>query len=79
MAGAVCHELNQPLQAVSGFSEILLLDLKKEDPNYDMIQKIKVGIDRIGALTGKIMNITQYQSKPYLKSKIVDIEQASKT
>jgi len=44
-----------------------------------MIQNIKVGIDRIAALTGKIMNITQYQSKPYLKSKIVDIEQASKT
>ena len=77
MAGAICHELNQPLQVVSGFSEILLEDLKTEDPNYNMIKDIKAGIDRIGALTGKIMNITQYQSKPYLKSKIVDIEQAS--
>ncbi len=26
MAGAVCHELNQPLQVVSGFSEMLLMD-----------------------------------------------------
>ena len=43
-----------------------------------MIQNIKAGIDRIADLTGKIMNITQYQSKPYLKSKIIDIDQASK-
>jgi len=34
--------------------------------------------DRIGALTRKIMSITRYQSKPYLKSKIIDIDQASK-
>ncbi len=77
MAGAVCHELNQPLQSVSGFSEMLLMDLKTEDPNYNTLKKIKLGIDRIGELTRKIMKITRYQSKPYLKSKIVDIEQAS--
>lgn len=77
MAGAVCHELNQPLQSVSGFSEMLLMDLKTEDPNYNTLKKIKLGIDRIGELTRKIMKITRYQSKPYLKSKIIDIEQAS--
>ncbi|MCK5339748.1 MAG: response regulator transcription factor, partial [Desulfobulbaceae bacterium] len=29
MAGAVCHEINQPLQAVSGWSEILLMNADK--------------------------------------------------
>jgi len=76
MAGAVCHELNQPLQIVSGFSEMLLMDLEPSDPNYKMINTIKTGIDRIGELTHKIMKITHYQSKPYLKSNIVDIDQA---
>ena len=28
MAGAVCHELNQPLQTILGFSELLMLDLE---------------------------------------------------
>lgn len=78
MAGAVCHELNQPLQSVSGFSELLLQDLKTDDPKYKMIWNIKQGIDRIGRLTGKIMTITRYQSKPYLTSKIIDIDEASK-
>jgi len=77
MAGAVCHELNQPVHCVSGFSEILLMDLDPNDPNYDTVKNIKENSDRIGDLTRKIMNITRYYSKPYLKSKIIDIDQAS--
>ncbi len=77
MAGAVCHELNQPLQVVSGFSEILLEKIQQGDPNSLIIKNIQDGIDRIGKLTQRIMKITQYQSKPYLKRRIVDIEQAS--
>jgi len=77
MAGAVCHELNQPLQSVSGFSELLLMDLAASDKNYETLKAIKSGIGRIGELTRKIMKITRYQSRPYLKSKIVDIEKAS--
>ncbi|MBN2706034.1 MAG: response regulator [Deltaproteobacteria bacterium] len=78
MAGAVCHEINQPLQTVLGFSELLLMDMDDSDPKYDLLNSIKSGIDRIGHLTHKIMNITHYQSKPYLAGKIVDIEQASR-
>jgi len=77
MAGAVCHELNQPLQSVSGFSELLLMDLAASDKNYETLKAIKSGIGRIGELTRKIMKITRYQSRLYLKSKIVDIEKAS--
>ena len=79
MAGAVCHELNQPLQSVSGFSELLMMDLDENDARYDTLGKIKMGIDRIGELTRKIMNITHYRAKSYLndKTRIVDIEKAS--
>lgn len=77
MAGAVCHELNQPVHCVSGFSEILMTDLGPDDPNYDMVKDIKENSDRIGRLTHKIMNITRYHSKSYLKTKIIDIDQAS--
>ena len=78
MAGAVCHELNQPLQSVSGFSELLLMDMETGSPSYEKLRKIKAGIERIGDLTLKIMHITQYKSKQYLKdSQIIDIERAS--
>lgn len=79
MAGAVCHELNQPLQCVTGYSEMLLLELNSQDPNYEMLHTIKAGIDHIAELTRKIMKITRYQSKPYLKRQIIDIEEASRS
>lgn len=78
MAGAVCHELNQPLQSVIGFSELLLMDMKEDDAKYQTLIKIKSSIDRIGELTKKIMGITRYQSKSYLsKSWIIDIDGSS--
>jgi CheY-like chemotaxis protein len=79
MAGAVCHELNQPLQVVSGYSNLLLMDLSESDPKYATLKTIKEGIDRMGALTRKIMNVTKYKTRDYMggKSKIVDIDQSS--
>jgi len=31
MAGGICHEMNQPMQVVSGYSELLLMDMGKEN------------------------------------------------
>ncbi|MFO7912565.1 MAG: response regulator [Desulfotignum sp.] len=77
MAGAICHELNQPLQIVSGHCEILVMDMENTDPHYKTVETIKTNITRLGKLTRKIMQITSYQSKPYLKQKIIDIDLAA--
>ncbi len=79
MAGGVCHELNQPLQVVSGYAEMLIMDLPEEDPNREALKNIKEGVDRIGDLTRKMMNIATYKSKDYWGDtlKIVDIEGSS--
>lgn len=77
MAGAVCHEFNQPLQILSCCSEMILMEMNSSDHKYKMIKDFETSILRIGELTNKIMRITRYQSKPYLKSRIVDIERAS--
>jgi signal transduction histidine kinase len=79
MAGAVCHELNQPLHVVTGYSEMLLTDLDESDPKVKTLRIIKAQVDRIGELTRRIMHITQYRTKDYLGGRhvIVDIEEAS--
>jgi len=79
MAGAVCHALNQPLQSVSGFSELIMMDVDESDPQYHNLKTIKEEIDRIGKLTRKIMKISKYRVKGYLdgKMKIIDIENAA--
>jgi len=78
MAGAVCHEMNQPLQCISGYSELLLMDMDEADKKFQILKKIKSQVDRVGELTRKIMNITHYQTKPYLSQRrIIDIERAA--
>lgn len=79
MAGAVCHEINQPLQVVSGYIELLLEDYGEVDEISEVLSKAETGVRKIGDLTSKIMNITKYKSKDYINDvKIIDIEEASK-
>jgi PAS domain S-box-containing protein len=78
MSGSVCHELNQPLQYVSGATEILLMDLADDDPLYDTMAKIKSQVDRMGSITKKLMGITSYKTREYVGGrKIIDIDKAS--
>ncbi len=76
LAGGVCHELNQPLQAISGYSEILMMRLEEDNPIYDNIQSIKGQIDRMRDITKKLMSITRYETTDYLKEKIIDFDRA---
>ena len=77
-AGAVCHELNQPLMAISGYSELILMMISKDDPVYDKNLKILEQITRMGEITGKLMGITKYRTKSFGRGRtIIDIEKAS--
>ncbi|MFO7558862.1 MAG: histidine kinase dimerization/phospho-acceptor domain-containing protein [Desulfobacterales bacterium] len=78
MSGSICHELNQPLQYVSGAVEILLMDMPESDSLYASLGKIKSQIDRMGAITKKLMGITSYKTREYVGGrKIIDIDNAS--
>ncbi len=77
MAGAACHELNQPLMVVSGNCELLMTRLEKSDPNYERTKIIIEQIYKIGEITRKIMEINKYETKNYINVKIIDIDKAS--
>jgi len=77
-AGAVCHEMNQPLQVLSGVTELMLLETKKSDRHYEKLMTLMEQTERMGKITNKLMKITKYETKKYLKGKIVDIDKASK-
>jgi PAS domain S-box-containing protein len=77
MAGAVCHEINQPLQAILGYSELLLMKDTRE-MGEDNIHSIKSQASRLGKITRKLSNITHYRTVDYPGNKrIVDIWGAS--
>ena len=77
ISGAICHELSQPIQVISGNSELVLMEILKDNPIYENIRIIKEQAIYMGEITKKLRNITKYQTKEYLKSKIVDIDKAS--
>jgi PAS domain S-box-containing protein len=79
MAGAICHEMNQPLQGISGYAEIGLLDLPKDHPAYKLMEDI-VGLTvKMGEITNKLQHITTYKTKDYIKgTKIIDIDGSTK-
>lgn len=79
-AGAVCHELNQPLQVVKGYSELLLTDISKNNPLHSKLKIIKDQTHKMGELTKKLMQITKYETKHYSgDTKIIDLNRAAVT
>ncbi len=78
MAGAVCHELTQPMQSISGYSELLLMELSEDNPLYKKVDKIQSQIFKMGEITKKITSITKYETKEYINGqKIIDIEKSA--
>lgn len=78
MAGAACHELNQPLQTLAAYAHSLLRDVSEDSPVVEKIKKIKETVHQVGQITKKIMNITKYETKEYINGfKIIDIDKAS--
>ncbi len=77
MAGAVCHEFNQPLTSISVFSSLILKDTPEDNPHYETLNKIQAQVYRLGEITKKLMHITKYRTKTYQKGHIVDIDEAS--
>lgn len=78
MAGAVCHEINQPLMALQGFIEILTSKMESAGSSFNHLHKMEEQVERIKKLTHKIMRIAKYETKDYAGgTKIIDLDQAA--
>jgi hypothetical protein len=77
MAGTVCHELNQPMQAITGYSELIMVKLDASSPTFKHNQSIKNQIDKMANITRKLMKITRYETADYPDVTIIDIDKSS--
>jgi response regulator RpfG family c-di-GMP phosphodiesterase len=77
MTGAICHELTQPMQAISGNSELILMSIQKDNPLYLNVKTIKDQVDRMGDITRKLKRVTRYKTKDYINGKIIDLDNAT--
>ncbi|MEE8430874.1 MAG: histidine kinase dimerization/phospho-acceptor domain-containing protein [Candidatus Desulfatibia sp.] len=77
-AGVLCHELNQPLQSISGYSDLIIMDLDEGNPFYERMHKIRLQVDKMAQISRKLMSIARYESTDRFKGKIIGIDNASK-
>ncbi len=77
IAGAVCHEFNQPLQTISGYTELMAMNLDGHEA-HAYIDKLTDQIERMRGITDKLQGVTRYETKDYAgNTKIIDINKAS--
>ena len=75
-AGAVCHELNQPLQTLLGRVELLLMGTT-EERELAHLKFIEVEVARMIRITRKLQRITRYETHEYLDDSIIlDIDKS---
>jgi PAS domain S-box-containing protein len=75
MAGAVCHEINQPLMALMGYIDIINSHKGSKASTANALTKIDEQVKRIDKLTKNLARITQYKTKDYAGGEqIIDID-----
>ncbi|WP_028324631.1 PAS domain-containing protein [Desulfatirhabdium butyrativorans] len=79
LAGAVGHELNNPLQVVLTCSQKLGAKPAEDPLRQQLLNLLQKNIQKIVEITRKFQGITQYATKEYVRGKrIIDIHAASR-
>ncbi len=77
-AGAACHELNQPLQAILGYVELILSDPPEDDDLRSKFLKIREQATRMAKITRALGSMTRYETRAYVgETRIIDLKRAS--
>ena len=78
MAGATCHEFNQPMQVVSGYCELLLKQVPEDSRIHEQVRRILEAVRSMIEVTRKLQTITKYETREYIEgARIIDIDKAS--
>ena len=79
-AGAVCHKLNQPLQAVLSYAEAALMDFEDGQAiRGDDVQQIVNNADKMAEITKQLAQITRYRTEKYSSgTQILDLSSSTR-
>ncbi len=61
LAGGVAHDFNNTLMAISGYSELLMMKLKEDDPNRRMASEIQRATAQSAGLTRQLLAFSRRQ------------------
>lgn len=65
LAGGISHDFNNLLQAIMGYTQLLLLNQSEEDPKFAQLKQIEKSAQRGGELTRQLLTFSRnVESKP---------------
>ena len=68
------------MQVIFGYNEFLMEGIPEDHSLIANLDIIREQIDKMGAITRKMLMITKYETKPYTKGTIIiDIDKSSET
>jgi PAS domain S-box-containing protein len=81
MAGAVCHEMNQPMQvALVELADCMVMEKFEKSLLRQKAENIRQQLNALRQLSRKLMHITRYETRDYVAGeKIIDIDKSSGT
>jgi PAS domain S-box-containing protein len=81
MAGAVCHEMNQPMQvALVELAEFMMMEKLEKSLLRQKAENIRKQLNALRQMSRKLMHITRYETRDYVAGeKIIDIDKSSGT
>lgn len=59
MAATVAHEIRNPIAGISGFTSLLLRDMKPGDDSRKLVEKIAGGVTSLEAIVGNLLDFTR--------------------
>lgn len=72
LAGGVAHDFNNILQAISGYTSLILLDKQPEDPEYPGLTAIEMAVHRATQLVKQLL---LFSRKATTQSTTIDLNQ----
>ncbi len=62
MAREVCHEMKQPLMAISGYLELLQMEMTESATSNSKIDKINTQFEKLTSITNKLSDLIRESS-----------------
>jgi len=67
LAGGVAHDVNNMMQVVTGYADLLLSQLPEGDPNRGLVQELKQAGDRTAGITRQLLSFSRHRiARPQL-------------